>query len=790
MTCSGGATTASPTDADPQGFSVDASTGAITGTPRKVRDGYRMRLRAVDAANIRTDVANWTFNVEPSPEFSLNSSAGWSTETDGQLDNKYHIDETHLLPKPRLTTAGLLQYPAGGDFGKVVYLLSAKAAGDNPSCTAAKVISALTDVETGEGAIDIKCEGNYSAKLVVRDGAGKEVTLRSWNFTARRRDTTVPAYGPNGHGCTNGLPADGKEMDGTFTCDCGGTKFTGKNCETTSDQDGTSATVVGAVLGVLVLSAVVVFLLLRWQRYTRSMMATDFLEQLEAMKERGEVDEAQALKGGVPRELKRGWLALIDTLGKGAFGEVWKGLLQDGGNPNIPAYMVACKVVKEVAGSLDSAGAVAAEEELLKEALLMAQVETHLHLVSLVGVITRGSPKVLVLSFCEHGELQGALKKRAADGDAFSAAEKCDFCKEIADGMAHLAQHNFVHRDLAARNVLLGSGMVCKVADFGLSRRVQTEDNTGDYYRSSSGIIPVRWTAPEGVASQKFSSASDVWSYGITCVEIFQDGMAPYPGVKSNPEVIKLVCSECHVHPRPKGCAAEIYAALVKCWSFDPDRRPDFSSLASFFLDVAASTAANATATAPQGVPAAAGGGGGGSGLGSRVVGASTGEVYNLGHQDFGTAAQYNLGHQDFGPAAGAQYNLGHQDFGPAAGAQHNLGHQDFGPAAGAQYNLGYQNAGEHYNFGHQGTVRSRFPGAGADAPQQHEHRVHHGHGDGASGLMPDFWTAPAPEPLRLVQPPLANNTVQSGRADRGDRSDGAALLGLAAGGDLASTTM
>jgi len=57
-----------------------------------------------------------------------------------------------------------------------------------------------------------------------------------------------------------------------------------------------------------------------------------------------------------------------------------------------------------------------------------------------------------------------------------------------------------------------------KVADFGLSRRVQTEDNTGDYYRSSSGIIPVRWTAPEGMTSQKFSSASDVWSYGITCV--------------------------------------------------------------------------------------------------------------------------------------------------------------------------------------------------------------------------------------------------------------------------------
>ena len=88
-----------------------------------------------------------------------------------------------------------------------------------------------------------------------------------------------------------------------------------------------------------------------------------------------------------------------------------------------------------------------------------------------------------MLSFCEHGELSDRLRKCAADGTAFHVDEKYRFCSEVAAGLEHLGAHNFVHRDLAARNVLLGTGMVCKVADFGLSRRVQTEDNTGDYYR-------------------------------------------------------------------------------------------------------------------------------------------------------------------------------------------------------------------------------------------------------------------------------------------------------------------
>ena len=392
--------------------------------------------------------------------------------------------------------------------------------------------------------------------------------------------------------------------------------------------------------------------------------------------------------------------------------------------------MVACKVVKDASGSLDSAGVTAANEELLKEALLMAQVETHEHLVALVGVITRGSPKVLVLSFCEHGELQGLLKKRAADGDAFTDADKCNFCKEIADGMAHLAKHSFVHRDLAARNVLLGTGMVCKVADFGLSRRVQTEDNTGDYYRSSSGIIPVRWTAPEGMSSQKFSSASDVWSFGITCIEIFQDGGLPYPGIRSNPEVIKAVCTQGQVHPRPEGCGADVYDELAKCWRFEPSQRPGFAELQTFFEHTPTEGAEGAT------------------------------EADSPTHPNAGAGAHYNLGHEDVVARAAVQtYNLGHEDADAGAAVQtYNLGHEDAGAGAAVQtYNLGHKDvgatAGDYYDLGH-----------GLPASFEED------------GINLETSSVPTPGPLRIIEPPAAVANKR-GRTSINKESSFAALL-------------
>ena len=592
---------------DPGNIFLNEDTGDVYAVP-KTQGKYTAWLIATDQNGFAKTAGlpavldemvlkRWSFEV--TEVLRLGVVAEWNTQASHHnMLSQYQVGEVYEVPGPnKYFSMGMENFftnVAGGDADTVRYVF--KVVSNSNSAASGRTRKVTEDGEDGKffvsqsGEVSIKVirPGSYKAKLEATDRSSS-VTLREWNFTALFEDTKDAKNGPRGRDCGDGKAVDRTAFDQAFTCDCTATKFTGDNCDVQTMQDNTAVYVIVAALAVLALGAAIVVLLVRYQRHQRSLMATDFLTQLQTMKEEGLVDPDQMSTERVPRELKRGWLSFIDKLGQGQFGEVWKGLLKDGDNTAIPEYMVAAKTVKE-ADTNDAT--VMNEGDLMKEALLMAQVESHRNLVSIIGVITRGRPKTLVLSFCEHGEMGGALKKRAGDGDAFTLDDKYRFCSEIAAGMVHLGEHNFIHRDLAARNVLLGSGMVCKVADFGLSRRVQTDDNTGDYYRSTNGVIPVRWTAPEGLTSQKFSSASDVWSFAITCVEIFQDGIQPYVETTSNPAVMTLVTNG-ELHPQPAACPDDCYAQLTRCWCFEPNERPGFKELVDFFVGMVSITPVN-----------------------------------------------------------------------------------------------------------------------------------------------------------------------------------------------------
>ncbi|KAI4589650.1 hypothetical protein MJG53_000699 [Ovis ammon polii x Ovis aries] len=248
---------------------------------------------------------------------------------------------------------------------------------------------------------------------------------------------------------------------------------------------------------------------------------------------------------------------------QGEFGEVYKGRLKLPGKREI---YVAIKTLK--AGYSEKQ-----RRDFLSEASIMGQFD-HPNIIRLEGVVTKSRPVMIITEFMENGALDSFLRQN--DGQ-FTVIQLVGMLRGIAAGMKYLAEMNYVHRDLAARNILVNSNLVCKVSDFGLSRYLQDDTSDPTYTSSLGGKIPVRWTAPEAIAYRKFTSASDVWSYGIVMWEVMSFGERPYWDM-SNQDVINAIEQDYRLPP-PMDCPAALHQLMLDCWQKDRNSRPRFAEI-------------------------------------------------------------------------------------------------------------------------------------------------------------------------------------------------------------------
>ncbi|ODM97481.1 Tyrosine-protein kinase transforming protein kit [Orchesella cincta] len=299
-------------------------------------------------------------------------------------------------------------------------------------------------------------------------------------------------------------------------------------------------------------------------------------------------------------------------IGSGQFGTVLKATFK---RPE-PSLTVAVKTAKP---NLNAQYL----RTLLKEVKIMMYVGQHPKIVGLLGCCTANLRKgelFLVLEYCENGSLEKFLKANRARfvnivEKGILHAEKCaasDYLKillglelptplqsdstdifdiyrlitwsiEIAEGMEYLATKKVVHGDLSARNVLVTADGKAKVADFGLSRTIYHYTH---YAKNGREPLPWRWMALESLKNSSFSTASDVWSFGVLMWEIFTLAEQPYPGVSSLTSNFVQNLEQGLRPTFPPFATSEIYNIMSCCWDEDPKRRPLFSRLLCSLMEI------------------------------------------------------------------------------------------------------------------------------------------------------------------------------------------------------------
>ncbi|XP_021926786.1 focal adhesion kinase 1 isoform X4 [Zootermopsis nevadensis] len=257
-------------------------------------------------------------------------------------------------------------------------------------------------------------------------------------------------------------------------------------------------------------------------------------------------------------ELVRNQVELGEIIGEGQFGDVHKGTFKGRDSQLIPVAVKTCKADADLSTA----------EKFLEEAYIMQQFD-HPHIIKLIGVCSE-SPIWIVMELARLGEMRAYLQ---SNKHRLDLATLLLYTFQLSTALSYLESKKFVHRDIAARNVLVSAHNCVKLADFGLSRWVEDQS----YYKASKGKLPIKWMSPESINFRRFTTASDVWMFGVCMWEILMLGVKPFQGVKNNDVIGKIESGERLA--LPQNCPPRLYSLMSQCWAYEPSKRPSFKDI-------------------------------------------------------------------------------------------------------------------------------------------------------------------------------------------------------------------
>uniref|UniRef100_A0A0A9YWX3 receptor protein-tyrosine kinase n=3 Tax=Lygus hesperus TaxID=30085 RepID=A0A0A9YWX3_LYGHE len=253
---------------------------------------------------------------------------------------------------------------------------------------------------------------------------------------------------------------------------------------------------------------------------------------------------------------------------EGTFGRVYRGSYteEDGLEEE-----VLVKTVTDQASSIQVS-------LLLQEGMAMYGL-SHKNILSILGVsIEDHTAPFLIYPHQGYTNLKRFLQKckLSPEGVAhtLTTQEVVDMALQIISGMLYLHKKRLLHKDLSARNCVIDDKLRVQIADNALARDLFPADY---HCLGDNENRPVKWLAIESLTQRQFTTASDVWSFGVLLWELTTLAQQPY--VEIDPFEIPEYLRDGYRLAQPVNCPDELFGVMAYCWAMSPDDRPTFPQL-------------------------------------------------------------------------------------------------------------------------------------------------------------------------------------------------------------------
>ncbi len=282
---------------------------------------------------------------------------------------------------------------------------------------------------------------------------------------------------------------------------------------------------------------------------------------------------ADGVEAAVPAIWRKGDVILdqyevMSILGEGGMGKVYK-VHHRGWNTDLAVKSPKPEIFAKVDG----------KENFIREAETWINLGLHPHIVSCYYVRTLGGIPRIFAEYVQVGSLADWIGKRKLyEGGHKQALERIlDVAIQFAWGLDYAHEQGLVHQDVKPANVMMASDGTVKVTDFGLAKAramagevgIQTGSGAKSILVSSRGMTPA-YCSPEQATGQALSRRTDIWSWGVSVLEMFVGSVTWMVGVVAREA---LACHETQ-DPVIPAMPAAVVKLLARCFQPRPQDRP------------------------------------------------------------------------------------------------------------------------------------------------------------------------------------------------------------------------